>query len=320
MLNNRSEILFLYDCTFSNPNGDPLDANKPRIDEESGKNIVTDVRLKRTVRDFLNKNKGEEIFVREIADEEGIIQDAKLRAEDFLNQDGKTIKKSDLKISEMKSIIEKNILDSCIDVRLFGATIPIEKNTKEKSSITLTGPVQFKMGQSLHRVKLQYIKGTGAFASGSDQTRKTFREEYILPYSLIAFYGVVNENAAIHTKLTEDDVNKLLDALWNGTKNLLSRSKAGQQPRLLLRVSYQESCFHLGELDKLVFFNTDKYEEEIRDIQDGILNVDKLVEALAKNKDKIAFVEVAADDRLRLSQNLQETLSKLSMDVRTLSF
>lgn len=320
MLNNRSEILFLYDCTFSNPNGDPLDVNKPRIDEESGKNIVTDVRLKRTVRDFLYQSKKEEIFVREIADEEGIIQDAKLRAEDFLYQDEKTIKKSDLKISEMKSIIEKNILDSCIDVRLFGATIPIEKNTKEKSSITLTGPVQFKMGHSLHRVKLQYIKGTGAFASGSDQTRKTFREEYILPYSLIGFYGIVNENAAIHTKLTEGDVDKLLDAMWNGTKNLLSRSKAGQQPRVLVRVAYKEQCFHLGELDKLISFSTDKNEEEIRDIQDGTLNVDKLIEALAKNKGKIAYVEVAVDERLRLSQNLQNTLSELGVDVRTRSF
>lgn len=320
MLNNRSEILFLYDITFSNPNGDPLDANKPRIDEESGKNIVTDVRLKRTVRDFLHQNKGEEIFVREIADEEGVLQDAKLRAEDFLYQDGKSIKKSDLKISEMKSIIEANILDSCIDVRLFGATIPIEKNAKEKSSITLTGPVQFKMGQSLHRVKLQYIKGTGAFASGSERTRKTFREEYILPYSLIAFYGVVNENAAAHTKLTESDVDKLLDAMWNGTKNLLSRSKAGQQPRMLVRVAYQERYFHTGELDKLISFNTDKNEEEIRDIQDGMLSVDKLIESLAKNKEKIAFVEVAIDQRLGLNQRLEDALSGLGINVRTLTF
>lgn len=49
--NNRSEILFIYEAKWANPNGDPLDENKPRIDEETEKCIVTDVRLKRTIRD-----------------------------------------------------------------------------------------------------------------------------------------------------------------------------------------------------------------------------------------------------------------------------
>ena len=62
----RSEIIFIYDVNDGNPNGDPLDENKPRIDEETGINIVTDVRLKRTIRDYLHNFKGLEIFVREI--------------------------------------------------------------------------------------------------------------------------------------------------------------------------------------------------------------------------------------------------------------
>ncbi|PIW11018.1 MAG: type I-B CRISPR-associated protein Cas7/Csh2, partial [Caldiserica bacterium CG17_big_fil_post_rev_8_21_14_2_50_35_7] len=69
MIKNRSEILFLYDVTNSNPNGDPLDENKPRIDEGTGINIVTDVRLKRTVRDYLHDFRQQEIFVRGIPDE-----------------------------------------------------------------------------------------------------------------------------------------------------------------------------------------------------------------------------------------------------------
>ncbi len=321
IINNRSEILFLYDVTFSNPNGDPLDANKPRIDEETGRNFVTDVRLKRTVRDFLYNLRNEEIFVREIAaDETGNLQDAKLRAEDFLFEDGKALKKSDLKLSQMKEVIQNNILAECIDVRLFGATIPIEKSGKEKSSITLTGPVQFKIGQSMHRVKLQYIKGTGAFASGSDRTSKTFREEYLLPYSLIAFYGVANENAAAHTELTEEDLAKLMDGLWNGTKNLISRSKAGQQPRLLLRIVYQEQFFHLGELDKLISFKSDKNDEEIRDIGDGVLNISKLLDILATHKEKIDFVELAIDNRLCMDQDLKESLTGLGIKVSLLQF
>jgi CRISPR-associated protein Csh2 len=87
VIKNRSEIVFLYDIKDANPNGDPLDENKPRIDEETGINIVTDVRLKRTIRDYLHNFKGEEIFVREIADENGIIQDAKQRANNFLEKD-----------------------------------------------------------------------------------------------------------------------------------------------------------------------------------------------------------------------------------------
>lgn len=96
MIQNRSEIVFLYDAKDVNPNGDPMDENKPRIDEETGINIVTDVRLKRTVRDYLynfKKEKAGDIFVREIEYEAGKIQDAKLRAEDFLIKDGKKLDK-----------------------------------------------------------------------------------------------------------------------------------------------------------------------------------------------------------------------------------
>lgn len=319
ILNKRSEILFLYDATFINPNGDPVDSNKPRIDEETGKNIVTDVRLKRTIRDYLYEQ-GEEIFVREISDVEGKIQDAKQRADDFLVNEEEKLKKSELNIQEMKEIILSNILDLCIDVRLFGATIPIEKGTNEKSSVTLTGPVQFKMGQSLHRVKLQYLKGTGAFAAQSGKTQKTFREEYILPYSLICFYGVINENAAKYTQLTEEDVEKLLEGIWNGTKNLISRSKVGQQPRLLFRVIYKEFNYHIGELDKLISFSFDKNDEEIRDISEGVLDVTSLLTALEKNKEKIKGIEVAVDPRISFNVDLLDHLQKLGINIKVLSF
>ena len=62
----RSEILFLYDIENANPNGDPNDENKPRIDEDTRRNIVTDVRLKRTIRDYINENKEEKEKTRDI--------------------------------------------------------------------------------------------------------------------------------------------------------------------------------------------------------------------------------------------------------------
>jgi len=211
IIKNRSELLFCYDVTDANPNGDPLDENKPRIDEESSINFVTDVRLKRTIRDYLfeykgyNGENGKDIFVREKPSkkntEKGGLQDGKERADDF---------KKDL----------NTILDQCIDIRMFGGVIPLDK-----ASITFTGPTQFKIGRSLHKVEMRHIQGTGAFASTAGKTQKTFREEYILPYSFIAFHGIINQNAAKHTKMTTDDEQLLLEGMWLGIKNLISRSK-----------------------------------------------------------------------------------------------
>ena len=303
-IKNRSEILFLYDIKDANPNGDPLDENKPRIDEETGINIVTDVRLKRTIRDYLMNFKEEEIFVREITDEKGNIQDAKLRARDFL-KDVEDLRNKGF--NEQKNIIQNKIIESCIDVRLFGATIPLDLSIKEGNktknvtgSITLTGPVQFRMGRSLHRVEMKHIKGTGAFASKPGITQKTFREEDILAYSLICFYGIINENAAKHTKLTESDVNLLLEGIWNGTKNLISRSKAGQMPRLLMKVNYKESNYHIGDLDKLIKIkDIDKIEQEkIRDISGVALDSSELIKILNDNKGKIESIDLKINDRL----------------------
>lgn len=282
VIKNRSEIIFIYDISDGNPNGDPLDENKPRIDEETGVNLVTDVRLKRTIRDYLYKFKGEEIFVREIVydKETGRIQDGKMRAGNFGND-------------------AKKILNDCIDIRLFGGVIPLEKD-----SITYTGPVQFKMGRSLHRVTMKHIKGTGAFASDPKSKQATFREEDILPYSLILFYGIINENAAkkdTGTGLSEEDVKLLLEGIWNGTKSLISRTKAGQVPRLLLKVNYSKENYHIGDLDKMLKLVTEMPHENIRDTADYELDISELVRKLKLEAEKgsIKDIEICVDDRIK---------------------
>jgi CRISPR-associated protein Csh2 len=306
MIQNRSEIVFLYDVKDVNPNGDPMDENKPRIDEEIGINIVTDVRLKRTIRDYLHDFKKLEIFVREIEYEAGKIQDAKLRAEDFLIKDGKKLDKKSVKtLSDMKDIIAQNILNQCIDVRLFGGTLPIEKTEKEKSAITLTGPVQFRMGRSLHKVEIIHIKGTGAFASEPGKEQKTFRDEYVLPYSLICFYGVINENASKYTHLTEEDVRLLLEGIWNGTKNLISRSKVGQMPRLLIRVIYKEENYHAGDLDKKIILKSETSDEQIRGVGDYKLEITELLKTITEYRDKIAKIEYQLDHDIHFIKNGQ---------------
>ena len=315
---NRSELLFLYDINDANPNGDPLDENKPRIDEETETNFVTDVRLKRTIRDYLKEFADEEIFVREKSSDSGEgLQDAKTRALDYLPEnDYKTF-------DEAKNILKDNILSNCIDARLFGGTVPLEikiGKKNHKGSITLTGPVQFRMGRSLHKVDLKYIKGTGAFASQDGKTQKTFREEYILPYSLIAFYGVINENAADSTNMTEEDINKLLDAMWNGTKNLITRSKFGQTPRLLLQIEYSENNFFIGDLNNKISIKHDfDSDKKIRKINEVTLVYDNLLSSLENNKDKINKIYYKIDDNLNTINNDNKTLIKAieSLDIET---
>jgi CRISPR-associated protein Csh2 len=281
-ISNREEFLFIYDVTDANPNGDPMDENKPRIDEESGINIVTDVRLKRTIRDFLfnfkgyNGKNGKDIFVRQLESKKGGLQDGKERSGNFDSRE--------------------DVLNKCIDIRLFGGVLPLDKD-----SFKFTGPIQFKMGRSLHKVELKHIKGTGAFASKAGAKQQTFREEYILPYSLIAFYGVINENAAKDTGLSESDVTEFYEAMWEGTKNLISRSKMGHIPRLLVKVKHSTPHFFIGDLDKYVKLQSEKPDEKIRDISDVTIDLSALSDVLNKYEDNIASIDTVKGDRITTS-------------------
>ncbi|KAF5035093.1 CRISPR-associated protein Cas7 [anaerobic digester metagenome] len=293
VVKNRSEIIFLYDIENANPNGDPMDENRPRIDEETEKNIVTDVRLKRTIRDYLYKFLKEEIFIIEEINEDGTQKTRESRLED-------------LKIKSKEDGVK--LLQNYIDLRLFGATIAVKN-----MPLTWIGPVQFKFGKSLHKVEPKTIKGTSVMPSKENVTRGTFIETQILPYSLISFYGIINENAAKSTGLTESDVDLLMNGIWNGTKNMITRSKIGQMPRLLLRVIYNEDNFHIGDLDKKMklVLNEGIVEKSLRSIFETELDISELVKTINVNKDKIERVEFQVNG-LKLSSDL-----KTSFEVKT---
>jgi len=290
MIKNRGEILFVYDVTDANPNGDPLDENKPRIDEETNVNIVTDVRLKRTIRDYWDRYKGLEIFIKEIRKEDGNLKTKEEMLKDF-NEN------------------PEEILRRCIDMRCFGATTAVKGK-----AITYTGPVQFKYGRSLHRVELTFIKGTTVMPSGEEKERGTFTERYILPYSLIAFYGVVNENTARYQNinLTEEDIDQLLEAMWFGTKNLITGSKAGHMPRLLIYIVHKEGYSHIGELDKRLKIESHIEDEKIRGTSDYTLDLAELIKALDENSDSL--VKVAYKKDKYLSTSPEELPSKLPLE------
>lgn len=283
IIKNRSELLFLYDIKDANPNGDPLDDNKPRIDEETGINIVTDVRLKRTIRDYLYDFKKEEIFVREVRNEDG------------------NLKTKDDRLTDLNLLSPDDLIQKCVDIRLFGATAAIKKK-----SIILTGPVQFKFGRSLHRVKVNFVKGTTVMPSKDAKKQGTFTEVYVLPYSLICFHGIINENAAKDTKLTDDDVKLLIDGIWNGTKNLISRSKTGQQPRLLLKINYKEENYHIGDINSMIKLKSDVPDEELRDISQTKLDITELIDAISRNVDQIQDIEYRIDERMNFIYKNEE--------------
>lgn len=307
ILQNRHEFLFLYDVTRANPNGDPSDEDRPRIDEETGINVVTDVRLKRTIRDALQEL-GYEIFLREERDESG-----NLKTKDDLVKE----------YCEGK-VDPQKILERCIDVRLFGGTFALkkEKNGKgqkeESRAFNLIGPVQFQFGHSLHRVKVEYVKGSSIIPSGGEKKQGTLTEMYVVAYSLIVFYGVANEKNAALTSLTEEDVDAMLKAMWVGHKagnDVLTRSKMGHEPRLLIDVVYKKGTLtQMGELDKLVKFRSDLQDESIRDIEDGVVDLSALVEKVKRYGDKVEKVRVMIGDRVKIEPAIDTVFQGIKVE------
>lgn len=299
VIKNRSEIIFLYDIKDANPNGDP-DENRPRIDSETEINIVTDVRLKRTIRDYLLNYRGLPIWVREETKEDGSrkTREEKLEEENIKNKEDAV-----------------KLLRKFIDLRLFGATIAGKGAKKGESVFTWIGPVQFKFGRSLHKVEPMLIRGTSVLPTKEQKAGGAFTEMWVLPYSLICFYGIINENAAKFTELTENDIRLLLEGIWNGTKNLITRSKVGQTPRFLLRVIYKNRNFHIGDLDrklKLLDENDKEIDKngkngkEIRDVSEIKLDITKLLEKLKSYKNKIEKIEYEVNEELKFIVNLEK--------------
>lgn len=327
IITQRSEILFLYDVKQCNPNGDPMDGNRPRIDEETGHCLVTDVRLKRTVRDYLflqgfNGAKGSngDIFIRDKSPDdtdpgEGNPHTGQSRSKDYSGKDEFLNKFIDVRLFGGVSAPKKETgtkrkgkdkTEERYDDEFTGEDSSAEQKSDERKTFHFTGPVQFGMGRSLHPVKENFIKGTGAFATKEGSQQKTFREEYNITYGLIGFHGVVNENAAKLVRTTEDDIQWMTKGLWAGTKELLTRSKKGHMPRLLIRIDYAEKGFFIGELVERLSIKTkeDKPFDAVEDVSDIIVDVSQLNSVLQKHSDEIAKITVKIDERLQLSESI----------------
>ncbi len=303
---NRNEFLFLYDIKNGNPNGDP-DENRPRIDDVTKQCYVTDVRLKRFVRDYLIQTDGEDqILVTKLG----------VKTVNLTDRVKESLK--DLEESKIEGdVLMGTLLETFIDLRMFGSPLAFKGAPDEWGETSkVTGPIQINFGETLHEVEEVTFHGTSIFrsrgeAEGSEQKMGTFTTYYAIPYGLIAFHGVVNENAAKTTGLSNDDLEKFKIALWKGVRETSSahtRTKRDQQPRLLLNIVYKETIeiedngskkvipteYHIGALEEKVVLTPrpDIGEEiNIRKFRDYTLDFSRLIKAIEKAKSKIERIE-----------------------------
>jgi len=297
---NNSEILFIYDAQLCNPNGDPDEENRPRMDYPTQTNLVSDVRLKRYIRDFIQNSyqgkNGYDLYVQK--GDAGEVVTASQRIQSVLGQD----KATKLTGDDLNKLLEK-----LVDVRLFGATMPIKLEGKGQS-IAFTGPVQFNWGYSLNRAYLLDTQTiTSQFGSEAGREQGTMGKDYRIKYSLLAFHGIISGYNAKDTALTEQDVELLDEAMVKAIPLHATRSKVGQEPRLYLRVQYNTNDFVLGDFRKWVqcIGRDGKKDEEIFSVQDIILDISKLIEKLTAHQDKIEKVVVWTDDALELAGDLE---------------
>ncbi|QTA37933.1 type I-B CRISPR-associated protein Cas7/Csh2 [Thermosipho ferrireducens] len=308
LFSKNSDILFIYDAHLSNPNGDPDDENRPRFDYDTSRNLVSDVRLKRYIRDYL-QNKGYEIFVTKIDNK---TVDSTGRIKKLTEKLGK---------NEVAKITEEDILNSFIDVRLFGATITLKSNNSSKgSSYTFTGPVQFTWGYSLHRAQLLESSGITSMFAGRTEGGKgehgTMGKDWRVKYSLIGFYGLISGWRAKHTKLTYSDVEKLDEAVIKSLKLLTStRSKVGQTPRFYLRIQYKDAETLFGDLRDLVI-TEEKGEHLPAKPGDVELSFEPLIDYIYQNKETIEKIVYWQDANATfIKENFAEVLKeKLGSD------
>jgi len=307
---NNSDILFLYDAKLCNPNGDPDDENKPRMDYERSINLVSDVRLKRYIRDYLQWI-GQEIFV--------------------AKQDNKSVTATDrikaiLGLDKSKALTPDEteiLLSKLIDVRLFGGTIPIKIEDEKGSSATFTGPVQFNWGFSLNRTRIVDSSGiTSHFSSESSYEQGTMGKDYRVYYSLIAFHGIVSAKRAEKTFLKEEDLQLLDEAMVKAIPLLATRSKIGQYPRLYLRVEYKDAFTFLGDLRNYISLVED--DGSLRDISEVQLDVSRLYDHLSEHRNEIERIYVWQNSKLGLkgidSENFADALKEANINVNDLQF
>jgi CRISPR-associated protein Csh2 len=278
----KSEILFFYETTYSTPNGDPF-TGEQRYDEETKKILVSDVRIKRFIRDYFLEIGGHEIYV--FNDRSSVSEGEKMSGAAARVKSLKEKYKEDVSVlvetkKGKKEPDALKVMQKCIDVRLFGGI-----STEEGDAVNLTGPVQFALlNPSLNSVDLRIHQNTSVFSSSVEKSRGAIGTTTVVPYALNQIHGWINPYSAVHTGLTESDIQLMFQALWNSINNANTRTKQNQNSLLLLQVVYSEPNKKIYRLDKLIKLNSKKAtEEQIRSIEDYTLDFSEFKEVVSKD-------------------------------------
>jgi CRISPR-associated protein Csd2 len=216
-IKNRYEFVLLFDVKDGNPNGDPDAGNLPRIDPETGNGLVTDVCLKRKVRNYVGLTKGEqppfEIYVKEKA----VLNRAHERAYQAFELKPES-KKLPKKVEDAKKITGW-MCKNFFDIRTFGAVMSTEVNAGQ-----VRGPVQFGFARSLDRVFTGEHTITRMAVTKEEDLEKerTMGRKFTIPYGLYEVHGFISAPLAKQTGFSEED----LELFWNALMNMFDHDRS----------------------------------------------------------------------------------------------
>jgi CRISPR-associated protein Csd2 len=235
-LTNRYDFVLLFDVKDGNPNGDPDAGNLPRMDAETGHGLVTDVSLKRKVRNFVGMAKSEqppyEIYVKEKA----ILNNQHKRAyvgigrEDMLAGDDKKRKGGDA-VDDARQWMCRNFFD----VRTFGAVMSTGINCGQ-----VRGPVQLTFARSIDPVIAQehsitrMAVATEAEAEKQEGDNRTMGRKHTVPYGLYMAHGFVSSFLAKQTSFSSDD----LDLFWQALVQMFEHDRSAARGEMATRGLY----------------------------------------------------------------------------------
>jgi CRISPR-associated protein Csd2 len=219
-----------------NPNGDPDAGNLPRVDAETGRGLVTDVCLKRKVRNYVGIAKGEnppyEIYVKEkaILNNQHVRAYEGIGAADLLTSDDKKRKGGD-KVDEARRWMCQNFFD----VRTFGAVMSTGINCGQ-----VRGPVQLTFGRSadpivsLEHSITRMAVATEAEAEKQGGDNRTMGRKYTVPYGLYVVHGFVSAHLATQTGFSEED----LSLFWESLVNMFDHDRSAARGEMSTRGLY----------------------------------------------------------------------------------
>ncbi len=235
-IENRYDFVLIFDVKDGNPNGDPDAGNLPRVDAETGRGLVTDVSLKRKVRNYVGMVKAEqppfEIYVKEkaILNKQHERAYEAIGASDIIKGDD-TKRKGGDKVGEARAWMCKNFYD----VRTFGAVMSTGVNCGQ-----VRGPVQLMFARSVNPIVAQehsitrMAVTTEAEAEKQEGDNRTMGRKHTVPYGLYVARGFVSAHLAAQTEFSDTD----LDLLWEALGNMFEHDRSAARGEMATRGLY----------------------------------------------------------------------------------